>query len=92
MLPLRRILLPLTIPHGIIRRASETIAARVRTVAGIAETVAIAAAIADAGGEVAGDAGAAEAAIAADVTPVRRAQFASLEIRFAAGRTRFAWL
>jgi len=44
------------------------------------------------GGEVAGDAGAAEAAIAADVTPSGRAQFASLEIRFAAGRTRFAWL
>src|SRR5208337_5567032 len=70
MLPRRRILLPPTIPRGIIRRASETIAARVRSVAGIAETVAITAAIADAGGEGAGDAGAAEAAIAiaVDVT------------------------
>src|SRR5271157_5316564 len=57
---LPRILLLPTTPHGIIRRALETIAARVRTVAGIAETVAIA----DAGGEGAGDAGAAEAMIA----------------------------
>ena len=40
-LPLRRILLPPTTPRGIIRRASETTAARGRTVAGIAETVAI---------------------------------------------------
>src|SRR5271157_6375144 len=61
---LPRILRPPTTPHGIIRRASETIAARVRT------AVAIAAGIADAGGEDAGDAGVAEAviAIAADVT------------------------
>jgi len=64
MLLLRRILPPLTIPHEIIRRASETIAARVRTVG---ETAAIAAVIVGVGEEVAGDAGLAEEVIAEEV-------------------------
>src|SRR5208283_3654944 len=76
-LPRRKILLPLTTPHGIIRRASETIADQGRTVEEIAEAIEGEIAGEDADAADAGDGAVAEAeaeaatGIVVDVTRAR---------------------